>query len=198
MISITYLLPLKKLLPVVSVHKLVAPSPVSLHFPSLEPSEILKRNPRIAFYLLEYLYGSMMPFFLSAVFNSSSCSFHIDCCTNMRVADGGDVVDGPIRECHVGGKVASIFNILQSFSCSYHSEEFTGASKAKYKHMLMTFLRMVSVCVSIQHFLFQIMRPFVSAMYQVLLIFFYRRIRKLNTYELQSFKKRTVSEPFEF
>lgn len=43
-----------------------------------------------------------------------------------------------------------------------------------------------------------LMRPLVSAIHQALLIFFYRRIRKLNSYALQPFVKRTVSELFEF
>ncbi|KAH7007777.1 fungal-specific transcription factor domain-containing protein [Ilyonectria destructans] len=42
------------------------------------------------------------------------------------------------------------------------------------------------------------MRPFVSAMHHALLIFFYRRIRKLNRYVLQNFVKQTISELFTF
>ncbi|KAI1387141.1 fungal-specific transcription factor domain-containing protein [Hypoxylon trugodes] len=43
-----------------------------------------------------------------------------------------------------------------------------------------------------------VMRPLVSAMHQALLIFFYRRIRKMNSYALQPFVKRTISELIEF
>lgn len=42
------------------------------------------------------------------------------------------------------------------------------------------------------------MSPFVSSMHHVLLIFFYRRIRKLNRYVLQNFVKQTISELFTF
>lgn len=42
------------------------------------------------------------------------------------------------------------------------------------------------------------MRPFVSAMHHALLIFFYRRISKLNRYVLQNFVKQTISELFTF
>ncbi|RDW72862.1 hypothetical protein BP6252_06769 [Coleophoma cylindrospora] len=44
----------------------------------------------------------------------------------------------------------------------------------------------------------KVMRYLVSAMHQALLIFFYRRIRKLNSYALQPFVKRTISDLFAF
>lgn len=165
----------------------VAPSPLSLHLPLSEPSEILKRIPKDTFYLLEY-YGSKMLFLLSplpnhkppwkimhhpAVLETTSalltaepvkhaqsallysilavCSFHIDWCTNMRVATGGDIVDRTHTAWSYWWESGKQFQHTAKVQLQLSlRDEFTGASKAKYKHILMTLLCMVTICVSIQ------------------------------------------------